>query len=122
MQLPLPAPAPVVLCTLAPPLHVPMHFVTKHPFNRSMQGPQCAMLVHLGMMLSAASGWVLPSADKAHDSPLSFHESAITGGADGARARRQLIASSCEADWSVCQSRLSFVRPFLPLPDPTVAF
>ena len=80
------------------------------------------MLVHLAITLFTVHGWVLPSDDKAHDSPLAFHESAITGGADGARARRQLIASSCEADWSVCQSWLSFVRPFLPLPDPTVAF
>ena len=62
------------------------------------------MLVHLAIMLSAVNGWVLPSDDKAHDSPLSLHESAIMGGADGSRARRQLIASSCEADWSVCQS------------------
>jgi hypothetical protein len=45
-----------------------------------MQGPQYAMLVHLAMMLSTVHGWVLPSDDKAHDSSLSSHESAITGG------------------------------------------
>ena len=54
------------------------------------------------MMLSTANGWVLPPDDTAHDSS---HESAITGEADGARDRRQLLriaafGSSCDASWS----------------------
>ena len=60
------------------------------------------MIVHLAMMLSAVHGWVLLPDDKAHDSSLSAHESAITGGVDGARARRQLIALDCSGSWSVC--------------------
>ena len=78
--------------------------------HRSMQGPQYAMLVHLAMMLSTVHGWVLPSDDKAHDSSLSSHESAITGGVDGASDRRQLrkatwIASSCDGGWSAPRPR-----------------
>ena len=56
------------------------------------------MLVHLAMTLSTVRGWHIPSDDKA--SPFSSHESAITGGVDGARARRQL-ASGCTGSWSV---------------------
>ena len=67
------------------------------------------MLVHLAMMLSKVSGWVLPSADTSHDSPLSPHESAITGEVDGARDRRRL-ASGCDG-WSVSPPRLSFLSP-----------
>ena len=71
-------------------------------FNRSMQGPRYAMLVHLAMMLSRANGWKLAPDDKAHDSPpLSAYDSAITGEVDGGRARRQL-ASGCNFNWSVC--------------------
>jgi hypothetical protein len=78
--------------------------------HRSMQGPQYAMLVHLAMMLSTVHGWVLPSDDKAHDSSLSSHESAITGGVDGVSDRRQLrkatwIASSCDGGWSAPRPR-----------------
>ena len=62
------------------------------------------MLVHLAMMLSEVSGWVLPSDEKAHDSPLSSHESAITGEVESARDRRRL-ASSC-VGWSVSLPRL----------------
>jgi hypothetical protein len=58
------------------------------------------MHVHLAITLSTVHGWVLPSDDKA--SSLSSHESAITGGVDGARARRQLIALDCSGSWSVC--------------------
>ena len=63
------------------------------------------MLVHLAITLFTVHGWVLPSDDKV--SSLSSH--AITGGVDGARARRQLarhpwlgIASDCDGSWSVC--------------------
>jgi hypothetical protein len=68
------------------------------------------MLVHLAMMLSTVHGWVLPSDDKAHDSSLSSHESAITGGVDGVSDRRQLrkatwIASSCDGGWSAPRPR-----------------
>ena len=56
------------------------------------------MLFHLAITLSTVHGWVIPSDDKA--SSLSLHESAITGGIDG--ARRQLIASGCSDNWSVC--------------------
>ena len=58
------------------------------------------MLLHLAMMLSKASGWGLPSDDKAHDSPISSHDSAITGEVDSARDGRRL-ASSCDHSWSV---------------------
>ena len=44
-----------------------------------------AMLVQLAMTLSTIHGWSLPVDDKA--SSLSSHESAITGGFDGARDR-----------------------------------
>ena len=69
-------------------------------FNRSMQGPRYAMLVHLAMMLSRANGWRLAPDDiKAHDSPpLSAYDS---GEVDGGRARRQL-AFGCSGSWSVC--------------------
>ena len=54
------------------------------------------------MMLSTANGWVLAPDDTAHDSS---HESAITGEADGALDRRQLLriaafGSSCDDSWS----------------------
>ena len=66
------------------------------------------MLVHLAMMLSTVNGWVLPSADTAHDSPLSPHDSVITGEVDGAHDRRRL-ASGCNADWSVSPPRPCFL-------------
>ena len=53
-----------------------------------MPGPRFAMLVHLAMTLSTVHGWALPSDNKT--SSLSSNESAITGGADGARDSRQL--------------------------------
>ena len=53
------------------------------------------MLVHLAMTLSAVDGWGLPWDNKT--SSLSSNESAITGGADGARDRRQLNWGSCNA-------------------------
>ena len=69
------------------------------------------MLLHLAMMLSKASGWGLPSDEKGYDSS---HESAITGGVDGARDGRRL-ASSCDHSWSVSARPM---RPsFLPLPN-----
>ena len=46
------------------------------------------MLVYLAMTLPAVDGWGIPSDNKT--SSLSLNESAITGGADGARDRRQL--------------------------------
>ena len=63
-----------------------------------MHGPRYAMLVHLAITLSTVHGWVIPLDDKA--SSFSSHESAITGGIDG--ARRQLKASGCSGSWSVC--------------------
>ena len=80
----------------------------KHHYN---QGPQHSMIVHLAMMLSAVHGWVLLPDDKAHDSSHSAHESAITGGVDGARARRQLVASSCDGSWSARPPRPSSRSP-----------
>ena len=71
---------------------------TLQALNRSMQGPRYAMLFHLAITLSTVHGWVISSDDKA--SSLSSHESAITGGIDG--ARRQLKASGCSGSWSVC--------------------
>jgi len=64
------------------------------------------MLVHLAMTLSTARGWEIPYY-KYYDKASSFssHEAAITvitGGVDGVRARRQLVATSCDEDWSVC--------------------
>ena len=79
----------------------PLHSIssTLKALNRSMQGPRYAMLVHIAMTLSTVHGWsLLPVDDKA--SSLSSHESAITGGVDG--ARRQLKASGCSGSWSVC--------------------
>ena len=73
------------------------------------------MLVHLAMILSTVSGWVLPSADTAHDSPLSPHDSVITGEADSARNRRRL-ASSCDTGWYVSPPTRAFSRvPWLNL-------
>ena len=73
----------------APPLHAPLHHsFCHHACNRSMPGPRFAMLVHLAMTLSTVHGWALPSDNKT--SSLSSNESAITGGADGARDSRQL--------------------------------
>ena len=52
------------------------------------------VLVHLAM-LSAASGWTLPSTDEAD--AFSSHATIITpGGIGGARDRRQLDGSSCD--------------------------
>ena len=75
------------------------------------------MLVHLAMILSTVNGWVLPSdLDTAHDSPLSPHESAITGDVDSARDRRRL-ASDCNEGWSVKPPRLLSPLPItVPLP------
>ena len=53
-----------------------------------MLGPRFVMLVHLAMTLPTVHGWALPSDNKT--SPFSSNESAITGGVDGARDRRQL--------------------------------
>ena len=55
------------------------------------------MLVHLAMTLPTVHGWALPSDNKT--SPFSSNESAITGGVDGARDRRQLshLTSSCHS-------------------------
>ena len=57
------------------------------------------MLVYLAMTLSTVHGWGLPSDNKT--SSLSSNESAITRGADGARARRQLQGCNggCDASW-----------------------
>ena len=95
-------------CVLPLRAGVALHHMLVHPrctlylrheaLNRSMQGPRYAMLVHLAITLSTVHGWVVPSDDKA--SSLSSHESAITGGIDG--ARRQLKASGCSGSWSVC--------------------
>ena len=71
------------------------------------------MLVHLAMMLSTVHGWMLPSDDKAHDASLSSHESAITGGVDGARDRRQLRPSSCDGSWSARPLLARVLPPFL---------
>ena len=52
------------------------------------------VLVHLAMV-SAASGWTLPSTDKAD--AFSSHATIITpGGVGGARDRRRLDGSSCD--------------------------
>ena len=51
------------------------------------------MLVHLAMTLSTVHGWSLPEDDKA--SSFSSHGSAITGGVDGSRDRRQLAPPGC---------------------------
>ena len=75
------------------------------------------MLLHLAMMLSKASGWGLPSDGKAHDSPLSSHELAITGEVDGAGDRRRL-ASGCNSNWSVCPPPPTFS----PSPNRAAAF
>ena len=52
------------------------------------------MLVHLAMTLSTVHGWGVPSDNKT--SSLSSNESAITGGADGARDRRQANVWWCD--------------------------
>eukprot|EP00964_Phaeocystis_antarctica_P056830 scaffold33572_cov47-Phaeocystis_antarctica.AAC.4 len=96
-------------CASALPLHAPIHVVTS---MQAMQGPRYAMLLHLAMMLSKVSGGGLPSDGKAHDSPLSSHESAITGEVDGARDRRRL-ASSCDG-WYVSPPRARASLPCLP--------
>ena len=87
---------PRTIFIIAPPLQAPCTLASS--LRRPMHGPRYAMLVHLAITLSTVHGWVLPSDDKA--SSLSSH--AITGGVDGARARRQLIASGCSSSWSVC--------------------
>ena len=59
------------------------------------------MLVHLAMTLSTVHGWGLPSDNKT--SSLSSNESAITGGADGARDRRQAaVVWRCTASCDDC--------------------
>lgn len=45
-------------------------------------------------MLSTASGWEIPSHGEALDSPLSLHESTLTGGVDVAHDRGRLALSS----------------------------
>ena len=94
---------PCSTCTIfiiAPPLHAHSHCSLSPSVRQvvSMQGRRYAMLVFLAITLSTVHGWVIPSDDKA--SSLSSHESAITGGIDG--ARRQLKASGCSGSWSVC--------------------
>ena len=98
-----------------------------------MPGLRFAMLVHVAMTLSTVDGWGMPSDNKT--SSLSSNESAITGGADGARARRQLQGwqlqgcnGSCDASCNnvkVCEDscdRSYDVRPLSFLScDPTSA-
>ena len=67
--------------------------------------------------LSAVNGWVLPLDDTAHDSSLSSHESATTGGVDSTRDRRQLLVTNCHGSWSVCPPRPSIPSCLIvPLP------
>ena len=68
------------------------------------------MLVHLAITLSAVDGWGLPWDDQT--SSLSSNESAITGGADGARDRRQL-----EGFWD----RFDGIEARFPKTDPSAA-
>ena len=60
------------------------------------------VLVHLAM-LSTASGWKLPPGSEAPEMTITgeAHDSPITGEVDGARDRRRLVASSCNAAWCV---------------------
>ena len=128
LWLPLPAPAPVLgpapVLAPAPALApAPPHCRSTHPYTsslrcRSMQGPRYAMLLHLAMMLSKVSGWGLPSDGKAYDSS---HESAITGGVDGARDGRRLACDEgcnhrCDQSWSVSARPMhpSTILPCLP--------
>ena len=57
------------------------------------------MLVRLAMTLSTVHGWSLPEPVDGKASSLSSHEhaqeSAITGGVDGSRDRRQLAPPGC---------------------------
>ena len=53
------------------------------------------MLVHLAMTLSTVHGWSLPEPVDNKALSLSSHESAITGGVDGSRDRRQLAPPGC---------------------------
>jgi hypothetical protein len=69
------------------------------------------VLVHLAM-LSAASGWTLPSTGKAN--AFSSHATMITGGVGGARDRRLLVGSSCDDSW--CASPGSPVLSLQPCP------
>ena len=77
-----------------------------------MPGPRFAMLVHLAMTLSTVHGWGLPSDNKR--SSLSSNESAITGGADGARDRRQAAVWQpppkpiCDGSCDGCGGAFSF--------------
>ena len=69
------------------------------------------VLVHLAM-LSAASGWTLPSTGKAN--AFSSHATMITGGVGGARDRRLLVGISCDDSW--CPSPGSPVLSLQPCP------
>ena len=53
------------------------------------------MLVHLAMTLSTVHGWSLPEPVDDKASSLLWRESAITGGVDGSRDRRQLAPPGC---------------------------
>ena len=66
------------------------------------------MLTHLAMMLSAVSGWKLPSSDgSAQGSPLSLvNQSEITDGVVLAHDRRLgETGSGCDDGWSVSPHR-----------------
>ena len=74
-----------------------------------MPGPRYAMLVHIAMTLSTVHGWSLPEPVDDKSSSLSSHESAITGGVDGSRDRRQLSAAargcfSCDESCDGCDA------------------
>ena len=67
------------------------------------------MLVHIAMTLSTVHGWSLPEPVDDKASSLSSHESAITGGVDGSRDRRQLSAAargcfSCDESCDGCDA------------------
>ena len=66
------------------------------------------MLIHLSMMLSAASGWGIPSDGEA---PL-VNKSEITDQVDGARDGHRHLGISCDASWSVTP-----IHPFATSPD-----
>ena len=77
-------------------------------------GPKRRWLI-LGW-LAFASGFRLPEdngvaqigadVELAYGSPLSSHESTVTGEVDGARDRRQLVNSLCDGSWCVSPPRL----------------
>ena len=96
-------------------------------------GPKRRWLI-LGW-LAFTSGFRLPEdngvaqvgadVESAHNSPLSSHESTVTGEVDGAHDRRQLASSSCDGSWYV--SPRTSPPPPSPLPstslrNPSAAF